>query len=94
MHDCAHPDLHPGRNWRFSQALHVDTERRWKGDKRVKELTTINQYFAYARQEKKESIDERKHADRLIDPPLKEAIAHRERCVDFVSRELLEDIVE
>jgi bacterioferritin len=50
--------------------------------------------------EKKESIDEMKHADRLIErilflkqeqaahPLFKEAIAYCEQCADFVSREL------
>lgn len=108
------------------------------------ELTAINQYWLHARMfgnwglnkleehEKKESIDEMKHADRLIQrilfldglpnlqdlgklllgesalealkcdleqeriahPVLKEAIAYCEQVRDYVSRELLDDILE
>ena len=108
------------------------------------ELTAINQYFLHSRmfnnwgyhrlgqKEYEESIDEMKHADRLVarilfleglpnlqdldklligenpkealacdlklerqaHPDLKTAIAHCEQVADYISRELLEDILE
>ena len=108
------------------------------------ELTAINQYFLHSRMlrhwgvsklakhEYEESIDEMKHADRLIDrilflgglpnlqdldklligedvteilecdlklemmamPTLRDAIADCEKVRDYISRELLEDILE
>ena len=108
------------------------------------ELTATNQYFLHAKMfehmglmklyehERKESIDEMKHADKLIErilfleglpnlqdlgkllvgenveeilkcdlqleqaarPMYQQAIAYCESCGDYVSRELLEDILE
>src|SRR5215470_13544591 len=82
----------------------------------TRELTAINQYFLHARmyrqwgfkrlgeREYDESIEEMKHADRLIERilelergsqvTLKEGIALCESLKDYVSREILEDILE
>src|SRR5210317_2023335 len=80
------------------------------------EMVAINQYFLHARMYKDwglqelgeheyhESIDEMKHADRLLEcdlklehkahVDLKEAVAHCETVADYVSRQLFVDIME
>ncbi|OOF11527.1 bacterioferritin [Salinivibrio sp. MA427] len=78
------------------------------------ELVAINQYFLHARmlkdwglkviadKEYEESIDEMKHADKLIErilflegtPNLQDAIAYTESIRDFVSRDLFQYILD